>query len=242
MVGDRIVIAPIVWGSNGNAEEFIIGGFGSDNTLNLKDKSGFNQGTISGLFKFDLKYTGGNMHALITSEVINLSRNIIITGDDFEHVNCQNDITGWGPPPDAINADHCSCWPGIKRTKCTVGLHTISIGEGSVLSIQYARIEKCGQRGIMGKYCTHFHLNKNCTDCKVIGNAFEYGHQRGSAIHGTHLTTVENNVYNDIRGASIYIEDGNEMFNRINYNVGVCPWSKDGPKGGCTIPGIFRFL
>jgi hypothetical protein len=177
------------------------------------------------------------MHALIQAEVINLSRNIIITGDDFEHVQCQEDVVGNGEPADSIQVDHCSCYGGIKRTKCTLGLHTISIGEGSSLSIQYTRIEKCGQRGIMGKYCTHFHLNKNCTDCKVIGNAFEYGHQRGSIIHGTHLSTVEKNVYSDIRGSLIYVEDGNEMYNRINYNVGICPWNKEGIEGGCTIPG-----
>ena len=64
----------------------------------------------------------------------------------------------------------------------------------------------------------------------------------GSTIHGTHLSTVENNVYNDIRGSLIYVEDGNEMYNKINYNVGICPWIKDGPKGGCTVPGIFFLL
>lgn len=56
-------------------------------------------------------------------------------------------------------------------------------------------------------------------------------------IHGTHLALVQDNVYNDVRGATIYIEDGNEMYNRILYNVAICPWSKSGEKRGCTIPG-----
>jgi hypothetical protein len=80
-------------------------------------------------------------------------------------------------------------------------------------------------------------LNQKCPDCKLIGNAFEYGHQRGSVVHATHLSTVENNVYNDIRGANIYIEDGNEMYNKINYNVAVCPWPREGEKRGCALPG-----
>ncbi len=80
-------------------------------------------------------------------------------------------------------------------------------------------------------------MNQKCLDCKLIGNAFEYGHQRGSVIHGTHLSTVENNVYNDIRGPSIYIEDGNEMYNKISYNVAVCPWPFMSEKHGCTVPG-----
>ena len=180
------------------------------------------------------------MNALIQAEVINLSRNIIITGDNFEHVQCKADVEPWQQPSDKIHAEHCSCDGILKRTKCTLGLHTISIGVGSSLSIQYTRIEKCGQRGILGKYCTHFHANKNCTDCKVIGNAIEFGHQRGSAIYGTHLSTLEKNVYYDIRGNLIYIEDGNEMYNRVNYNVGICPWNRGSWKGGCTIPGITK--
>ncbi len=150
-------------------------------------------------------------------------------------MSCIQDTTGI--PTDIQQGDHCSCWNSIKRTTCTLGLHTIAIGAGSVLNIQYTRLEKCGQRGVLGKYCTHFHLIQRCKDCKIIGNAFEYGHQRGTVIHGTHLSTVENNVYSDIRGGLIYVEDGNEMYNKIFYNVGVCPHAKFGEKRGCTIPG-----
>lgn len=192
---------------------------------------------ITQVFRAEPTYTGDSMNALIQAEVINLSRNILITGDDFEHVACQADVNGTAQPPDAMHADHCSCWGGIKRTKCTLGLHTIAVGEGAVLNLQYTRVEKCGQRGILGKYCTHFHLVKKCVDCKIIGNAIEFGQHRGTIIHGSHLTTVEDNVYNDIRGATIYVEDGNEMYNRIFFNVGVCPWAKSGEKRGCTIPG-----
>ena len=176
------------------------------------------------------------MTALIRAEVINLSRNIIITGDDFQHVQCVNDA-GDSRPSDAVQSDHCSCWKSINRNVCTLGLHTIAIGHNSVLSIKYTRVEKCGQRGILGKYCLHLHLISKCPECKIIGNAVEYGHQRGTIIHGTHLSTVESNVYNDVRGGIIYIEDGNEMYNRIFYNVAICPWAKFGEKRGCTIPG-----
>jgi len=105
--------------------------------------------------------------------------------------------------------------------------------EGAVLSLQYTRIEKCGQRGVLGKYCTHLHLVKSCSDCIIRGNAYEFGMQRGTVIHGSHLATIQNNVYNDIRGANIYIEDGNELYNRILYNVGICPWSLFAEKHGC---------
>ena len=213
----------------------MIGGFGENNSIRLLSKEGTSTGVISSFFQAKTLYTGNNMSALIEAEVINLSRNILITGDDFQHVQCIKDVVG--RPPDNIQSDHCSCWDSINRKVCTLGLHTIAIGTGSVLSLQYTRVEKCGQRGVLGKYCIHLHLITKCPDCKIIGNAVEYGHQRGAIIHGTHLSTVEKNVFNDVRGGIIYIEDGNEMYNRIFHNVAICPWAKSGEKRGCTVPG-----
>ena len=155
------------------------------------------------------------MYAIVAAEVINLSRNILITGDDFTHVIGNNSTLPSGNEFDAVQASECTSIAWMKRSKCTLGLHVIAKSEGSVLSLQYVRIEKCGQRGVLGKYCTHFHLVKACPDCKMIGNAYEYGMSRGTVIHGTHLTTVEHNVYYDVRGVSIYIEDGNELYNKV---------------------------
>lgn len=232
------MIAPTERESSGNAADYIIGGFDTGNKIILLNREGTSSGFITNSYRSKTLLTGTNMTALMLAEVINLSRNIVITGDDFEHVTCVDDVVD-GKPPDHIQADHCSCWKNIKRSQCTLGMHTIAIGVGSVLSIKYARIEKCGQRGILGKYCIHLHLLHQCPECEIIGNAFEYGHQRGTTIHGTHLAKVEENVYNDIRGALIYVEDGNEMYNRIFYNVGICPWAKYGEKRGCTVPGSF---
>jgi hypothetical protein len=49
---------------------------------------------------------------------------------------------------------------------------------------------------------------------------------------------VEDNVLYNVRGAGIYIEDGNEMYNRILYNTIVCNFPFDhGTFNGCTVPG-----
>ena len=69
------------------------------------------------------------------------------------------------------------------------------------------------------------------------GNAIENSQQRGIIVHGTHLSTVQDNVMSDVRGTGIFIQDGNEMYNKILYNVIICPSPKDGPIGGCTVPG-----
>ena len=48
------------------------------------------------------------------------------------------------------------------------------------------------------------------------GLAIENGHQRAIVLHSTHLATLKDDVISGVRGASIYIEDGNEMYDRID--------------------------
>ena len=92
--------------------------------------------------------------------------------------------------------------------------------------------------GVEGKYCLHFHKMEECPNCLYKNNAIENSHQRGIIVHGTHLSAVEGNILYNVRGAGIYIEDGNEMFNHINYNVVICPFRfNDVELHGCTVPG-----
>jgi hypothetical protein len=62
--------------------------------------------------------------------------------------------------------------------------------------------------------------------------------QRGLIVHGTHLSISDSNVFYDVRGSAMYVEDGNEMHNTLQYNVAVCPWPQDDPvMQGCTVAG-----
>lgn len=57
-------------------------------------------------------------------------------------------------------------------------------------------------------------------------------------MHSTHSSLVEQNVLYNVRGAGIYIEDGNELYNDIKYNVVICPFIfGDRQLHGCTLPG-----
>ena len=103
-----------------------------------------------------------------------------------------------------------------------VGLHTIGFHAKHHM-IHYARVENCGQLGVAGKYCLHFHHAEDCPNCSFVGNAVERGEQRGIIIHGTHNSLTERNVLFDLKGSYIYIEDGNEMQNTIRQNVALCP-------------------
>lgn len=158
----------------------------------------------------------------------------MITGDEFKHVPCDPNL------PEAIPGEETSvlgCRCSSFRSQCTMGLHTAAM-HGGEASIQNTRIERCGQRGVEGKYCLHFHKLHDCPTCLFKNNAIEDSHQRGIIIHSTHSSIVEENVLYNVRGSGIYIEDGNEMYNEVNYNVVICPFPfRDQTLHGCTIPG-----
>ena len=112
-----------------------------------------------------------------------------------------------------------------------VGLHTIGFHTKHHMML-YTRVEKCGQLGRAGKYCQHFHHCEDCPMCTLIGNAIERGEQRGIIVHGTHNSLVKQNVLYDLKGSYVYIEDGNEMNNRIEQNVAICPVRFQCKQGG----------
>lgn len=90
-IGDRIVIGPNNFyeiGSVGTAEDFFIGGFGSNNTVHLTNKYG-QKASTSKVYFAETRYLNKETFATASAEVINLSRNILITGDDFTHVQGQ---------------------------------------------------------------------------------------------------------------------------------------------------------
>ena len=134
-IGDRVVVAPMTKGSGGTSDSGFIKSFAPFNRVALVD---FQDSPVSMQAMDSGTVWAGKAHlALQQPEVINLSRNVLITGDDFTQQACQ---VGGG--------EHgCTCDVSKQRSKCTMGLHTISIG-GAVMKIHHVRVEKCGQRGI----------------------------------------------------------------------------------------------
>eukprot|EP00934_Nitzschia_sp_Nitz4_P001960 Nitzschia sp. Nitz4//scaffold89_size161592//205//3093//NITZ4_002358-RA/size161592-processed-gene-0.210-mRNA-1//-1//CDS//3329559556//1960//frame0 len=223
-IGDRIGIAPTEEKSDGTGQTFTIVHMALDGTI-LLDQPCNSQHKAEFLAS---PPTASQMPPILMSaEVVNLSRNIVITGDDFQTVPCDPQVTN------PVMGCQCNSF----RSTCTVGLHTISAYSG-VMRVSHTRVEKCGQRGIMGKYCLHFHMVGDCPDCLAEGNAIEFSHQRGITVHGTHRALVKQNVLWNVRGAGVYVEDGNEMHNSIEHNVVVCPFPiDDDVHHGCTLPG-----
>ena len=135
-VGDRLAIAPTEPMAKGWGQVVFIKDIEEDGTITLNEMI---EHTYMAKFQPSLS---AKFAALLSAEVVNLTRNIVITGDDFEHVPCVPDL------PEAVQGEQSSV-KGCRcsfRSKCTVGLHTMQ-KHGGVTKIQNTRIEKCGQRG-----------------------------------------------------------------------------------------------
>ena len=90
------------------------------------------------------------------------------------------------------------------------------------MDMRYARVEFCGQRPVLGRYCLHFHVMKKCPRCVFQGNAVVDGEHVGITVHGTHDAVVEQNIVWDAKANGLYIEDGNELRNTLRQNVMIC--------------------
>ncbi|KAK3268713.1 hypothetical protein CYMTET_22795 [Cymbomonas tetramitiformis] len=137
-VGDRIAIAPTQMQSKGEAQWFYCMGI-NKNEIELAADAGL---SIAGIT--DQKFLG---EAHTRAEVINLSRNVVVTGDNFTLVACD---------PAGSSAVDCACDTNINKAHCTRGLHVIMASEGEhsisgTMRIRHTRVEKCGQRGTVGR-------------------------------------------------------------------------------------------
>lgn len=130
------------------------------------------------------------------AEVINLSRNVKITGDTDK-------------------------FHSIKQ-----GWHTGAFWEDDDLPtihvIKFAELDHCGQNDVLGRYCFHFHLVGKCPGCVYEGNSVYNSVQAAFTIHGSHQTKLHRNVLWNPKSVGIYTEDGNEMNNTISENVIIC--------------------
>ena len=139
-VGDRLGISPTESTARGWGQDVRIVDIQNDGTITLNEN-------INNYHRADFEIGNDAVAnappALLSAEIVNLSRNIIITGDDFEEVQCDPNL------PEAVGGEQTSvlgCRCATFRNKCHVGLHTMQ-KFGGVTKIINIRVEKCGQRG-----------------------------------------------------------------------------------------------
>ena len=89
-------------------------------------------------------------------------------------------------------------------------------------AISYAEFRHLGKEGVLGKYPIHYHL---CDDTMrgsyVIGASVWDSGNRWVTVHGTNYLVVRDCVGYKSVGHGYYLEDGTEVFNVLDRNLGV---------------------
>ncbi len=89
-------------------------------------------------------------------------------------------------------------------------------------SISYARFAHLGKKEVLGRYPIHFHLVRDTMrGSSVIGAAIVDSHNRWMAIHGTYYLVVRDCVGYQSIGHGYFLEDGTEVYNLLDRNLGV---------------------
>jgi hypothetical protein len=92
-------------------------------------------------------------------------------------------------------------------------------GMGSVARIQQIELTLVGQPIILGRYAIHFHMNGDCSQSYAIGCAVHDSFARVVVLHAVQYLHVAWNVGFRASGHNIFLEDGIEQNNLIEYNL-----------------------
>jgi len=88
--------------------------------------------------------------------------------------------------------------------------------------ISYVRFAHLGKEGVLGRYAIHFHLVGNTMrGSSVLGAAIVDSHNRWITIHGTNHLVVRDCVGYRSVGHGFFLEDGTEVYNVLDRNLGV---------------------
>jgi hypothetical protein len=88
--------------------------------------------------------------------------------------------------------------------------------------ISYARFAHLGKKSALGRYPIHFHrVRDSMRGSSVIGAAIVGSHNRWVTIHGTQYMVVRDCVGYQSVGHGYFLEDGTEVYNILDRNLGV---------------------
>lgn len=97
----------------------------------------------------------------------------------------------------------------------------IIILEGATAHIEGAELYRMGQRATLARYPIHWHMAKHVPGQYARENSIWKSFSRCVTIHGTHESTVQNNVCYDHLGHGYFLEDGIETKNVVANNLGL---------------------
>ncbi|MFT5526735.1 MAG: hypothetical protein ACI9HK_004715 [Pirellulaceae bacterium] len=92
--------------------------------------------------------------------------------------------------------------------------------------VSYARFAHLGKEGVLGRYALHFHLvGDTMRGGGVLGAAIVDSHNRWITIHGTNYLVVRDCIGYKSVGHGFFMEDGSEIYNLLDRNLGVHAYS-----------------
>ena len=96
----------------------------------------------------------------------------------------------------------------------------IMLMKGSTSHSENIELFRMGQKGVLGRYPYHWHLNEDKSRGSYLRNtSIHKSFNRAVTIHGTDYVTVDGVYAYDHIGHGIFLEDGAERFNTIKNNV-----------------------
>ena len=69
-------------------------------------------------------------------------------------------------------------------------------------------VRRCGQSGVLGRYCNHFHMMGTRPDSYLTDSSVHRSYQRVVSVHASNDVLVRNVVGYDIRSHAFFVEDG----------------------------------
>lgn len=131
------------------------------------------------------------------AEVANLTRSILIRADESQAVIDEGNTAS-----------------------AQIGGH-IMVHLGGQAYIDSIELFKMGQAGIMGRYPFHWHWAADVNGQYIKNSSIHHSFQRCVTVHRTHSALVQNNVCYDFKGHGYFLEDGNEINNKIIGNLAI---------------------
>lgn len=105
--------------------------------------------------------------------------------------------------------------------QCRIGGHAI-VMRGARASISWARFDRMGDEGQLGRYALHFHRLGDAGARSSVRNAsITRSSNRFVSIHGTNDLRVCDTVGYDSLGHGFYLQDGSEVRNELTGNLGL---------------------
>jgi hypothetical protein len=204
-VGDEIVILSTDY-DPGMAEQRRITDI-TGNTIQINDSLDFMH------FGEELTYGGKTIDE--RGEVIHLTRNIVIQGDEQSeddnfggHIMAMNQYGMEQERRHEQNGDeYYNMWQSMENN------HSL------VPEISGVEMHRMGQEGVLARYPFHWHKYGNASGSYIEDSSIHDSYQRCVTLHGTQHVRVKNTVGFNVIGHCYFLEDGTEWNNTIRNNV-----------------------